>query len=326
MSISPRTIVISIVALLLLTFHTGLASAASGLSHTYLGNYPKAREHGWSNNAQGVADNDSSAWFFSQETRLLRFPYWFDLNTGINPDSPPVGVTTAKMPSQLTNAGYNHYGDLDYYRGYLFVPVTGAASPAIAVFNASNLAYISHQVLNGQQGAGWLAINPVDGKLWTSDNIISDRYASGEGPLFHYTVDWSALNVNRVLKLTLQARGPILKAGGIAQRLNDMQGGVFSPSGRLYLSSGYCDAHHSPEGIGLYDGAGSQLVRSTNGSGSFNLEWHTAWQCIGGQEPEGITWWPTSSPTWPGINGELHAIMIDNEGTDDFYFKHYDVV
>jgi hypothetical protein len=44
------------------------------------------------------------------------------------------------------------------------------------------------------------------------------------------------------------------------------------------------------------------------------------------EEPEGLTWWDLDRSDAPGIEGQLHAIVLDNDDNgDDIYFKHYRV-
>jgi hypothetical protein len=101
-----------------------------------------------------------------------------------------------------------------------------------------------------------------------------------------------------------------------------MQGGVFSPQGCLYLIHGY--PKQSAGGVHLFDPVSKRRVaRSTNGSGSFNFEFHPGDR----EEPEGIDYFPVDTLGLKGIRGELHAILLDNDATsaDDIYVKHYDV-
>jgi len=134
-----------------------------------------------------------------------------------------------------------------------------------------------------------------------------------------------------------------------------MQGGVFSPLGDLYMSNGDAEnpSNDIPFGSGVIpgvrggihvfrapqDGKLRLITESQNGSGSFNFEYHPGGDTagLGGshEEPEGIDWWDRDrSPSSPGITGELHAILLDNDGffesgdsgdDDDLIFKHYAV-
>jgi hypothetical protein len=88
----------------------------------YVLEYPDEREDYWTSGLQGVANN-SGYWFFTQETRLWKWPVWHDLNTNIDGcPAPPVDCTTIGDIPQLR--GKDHFGDLDYYGiRRLWVPV-----------------------------------------------------------------------------------------------------------------------------------------------------------------------------------------------------------
>ena len=106
----------------------------------FLGDYPRNREPGWSEEAQGLA-NDNDAWYIAQKDRLWRIPVERDLNAGVSPQTP--GVRTAVIPQVLRHQGYNHFGDPDCFEGKLFVPLEGSEPCKIAVFRAQDLSFLS---------------------------------------------------------------------------------------------------------------------------------------------------------------------------------------
>ncbi len=314
----------------------GSASADSSW-HRYLGNYPKARENGWAGEAQGVAHN-SNSWFFTQRDRLLKFPRRFDLNRQVNCSSPPAGVICRPIPQLLRDQGYNHYGDLDRYGNYLFVPIEGSSrGPGIAVFRTSDLALLSWirlydaggvRIVDRQsKNAGWLAISPGGQFLYSSNNHVTPNVTDQKGgPLFAYR-----LNMNRLAQtnsigggtLRFDHRLTLNDHSGTPMTFLHMQGGVFSPSGRLYLSHGN-EADNVGGGIKVFTRGGEFIAKSENGRGTFNYEFHPGWDTY--EEPEGLDWWDLRDASAPGILGNLHAIMLDNDSNgDDLYFKHYDV-
>ena len=329
--------------------------------HRYLGNQPGADKTGWSEHLQGIAA-DSRYWFFTNTNRIVRFTLGHDpgddlSDTEMNArcDREIDGVRTCPMPRKLSDLKYNHYGDAEILRGYLFIPITGdGVVPIIAAFKTSDLSYVAHQRLSDVQrpagaatqtgGAGWLAVDPATERIWSSNSTLS-----GASPIFQYTVDFEALGTFGLpagtapkLLLKLVARGPKLQQKGVALTLQHMQGGVITPYG-LYLNNGLDDQHYPPDGIGLYSlpsiaqrksgdvGGGELLIHSCNGGPcAFNYEFHPG-NTGGREEPEGITWLDTVQNTLvrPGVDGHLHAIMLDNEYTpgvnDELYFKHYEV-
>ena len=104
-----------------------------------------------------------------------------------------------------------------------------------------------------------------------------------------------------------------------------MQGGTFADDRHLYISCGYYEDPHPSWGLHLFDmRTHRRIVRSTNGSGSFNYEFHPGGSTD--EEPEGLTYWDLDGRNVPGIRGQLHAILLDNDANgDDVYFKHYRV-
>ena len=68
------------------------------------------------------------------------------------------------------------------------------------------------------------------------------------------------------------------------------------------------------------------MLRSTNGKGLFNFEFHPARNL---EEPEGADYFPVDSLGLKGVRGELHVILLDNDvvfgDDDDIFIKHYDV-
>jgi hypothetical protein len=270
--------------------------------------------------------HDANHWFISQQKALWKFPVGFDLNTRVSAYAPlPSGVLRVGMPAALAALGYDHFGDIDHYRGYLFVPLerTGGEeiTPAVAVFHVADLRYLGYDTLWPQprvSGASWCAINPATGVLHSS---------SGTMPyLYRYQVD--------LAKAVLGGKRDFLgapdhghlhdEADRSLTDLKGVQGGAFTPDGRrLYVQA---------NGIHVFD-TGTvdnyrRIARSTNGSGAFNYEYHTGDH----EEPEGLTYWDLNDGRAPHIRGVLHALMLDNDGwdsgeltggADDLYFKHY---
>ena len=306
----------------------GVAWAACP-DHEYLGNYPNNREFNWSSNAQGIA-HDSSNWFFTQTTRILKLPVKADLGLSLR-DQPPGWRGVDGFPTELSVRGYNHYGDPQAHGGFLFVPIEGDDKTAIAAFQTSNLAFVDFvEITRFQSHAGWLAINASQGLLYTSDRDVSPGT-----PLLRYRLDLGPLrsaSVPRTRKLdralSFHSRFTLSRSDGHAVNLFTMQGGVFSPRGDLYLMSSRTSGLllQDPGGISLWSPGGTLLQRSQNASGlgGFRYEFHPG----DGEEPEGLDWWNRRRrPATPHIRGQLHAFLLDNDSwtDDDLYLKHYTV-
>jgi hypothetical protein len=264
---------------------------------------------------------------------LWKFPVGHDLNRTVTAADPARGILRVGVPSAMASLGYDHFGDIDWYRNYVFVPVTGTDKTtkkrlpaAIAVFHGSNLSFVGYQTADTID-LGWCAFNPADGLLYTSgwiDPTDPDKH------IRKYSVDWLYLGWSNKFAMRKVGTFPLHRDGKLAT-LKVAQGGVFPNNGRLYMINGYYNEDqvtHNEGGIHVFDVSDGQkgvwIGKSTNGSGDFNYQYkpYLPWN----EEPEGITYWDLNNGRAPGIRGVLHAIMLDNDpwpDDDDFYFKHY---
>ena len=339
--------------------------------YTYIRNYPSDREMGWSEELQGVC-HDKNNWFFTQNGNLWKFPVQHDLNNSCSRAVPSKGIL--KLSTSF------HLGDLDHYNGYLYVATTGSGKlpskicsdpsiypldltqeaanlkkdePRILVFRASDLAYVRSIQMRRTDGntfdsLGWLAINPKNGLLYTSDHTISNKYSKDSAPLHVYKIGSMA---NKEV-LTYHSRLVLFDEFTKLLVLSCMQGGCFDNDNYLHLMCGFVSNYKGKDpglknldtyrdGINVFKvnekitkGSTEVAYRLSHSNQSKGFRYQfDSW----GNEPEGLTYWdldlaPGSttktksgcSPS-PGINGQLHAIMLDNlgSGADDFYFKHY---
>ncbi len=314
---------ISIIQIAFLLIGTGVFGQQSYESYyLYLGNNPDDACTDWSERINGIS-HDEANWFIAQEKALWRIPARNDLKRAKDGVE---GTVRKKLSDYSELTGYNHFGDLTYFDGYLFVPIEhdkNALQPAIVVFkNDEGLTYVDHYELLGEQTrAGWVAIDP-DRNLYGSSNKNVDK-------IFKYSIDWDKLDspegrleLSNFQEISIfDSDGSKLTLGGF------MQGGVFTPSGdMLYLVSGKSrDVDRHREGIHVFDVASWRRIQhSTNGSGYFNYEWHPGIFAGDLQEPEGITIWNMEDVSGSTMDGELHVLVLDNDaGCDDIYLKHY---
>ncbi len=344
------------------------AQPSCSYTHTYLGNNPKEKEPGWNEEAQGVAHDDTH-WYFSQNNvtsfvtfpvlrvrkgRLWRIPATRDLAADVSCDS--AGVSCLRLEdTELGDRGYNHFGDIDWHDGFLFVGLDGPDLPPLVVVFAGDdtLELIDYVELGAQRGAPWVAVDP-SGFLYSSTKEPDSNF---HRVFLKYAVDWERLKNWRSLR---DAHEPILQIdlSGIVDlrdelgdplSLEHMQGAAFSDDGRiLYLANGFSDGSPTFWGLHVFEatGVGSgapcgaaagdciarRIARSTNGSGAFNFEFHPNWSRY--EEPEGITYWDLDAPGAPvtggvtssglPVGGQLHAVLLDNDlDADDVYLKHY---
>ncbi len=304
--------------------------------YLFLGNYPHDKNPGWHEDVQGIA-HDLDNWFITQTFAFWKIPVTHDLNQSVLSSDPGV-IKIDVHNTGLNNEGYNHFGDLEYYeyngQGYVFVSVEcivfntwpvdnvpcDSPPPAFAVFNADDLSYIDHVYAGDKSATGWCAVDPTNGDLYS---FAGDNNSY----IYKYTVDWNALKSNNTLILTNRDSVYLYDENGsplTSHRLG--QGGVISPSGEmLYLIGGFYDELRPDDGIHVFDlTTGRRIQRSTNGNGYFNYEWHPGSDTY--DEPEGLTIWDLDADgRAPGISGQLHVLMLDNDITsdDDVYLKHY---
>ncbi len=319
---------------------TGLAVATPGAERRtsnvhridYLGNHPSDRIAGWNENLQGVAA-DSHSWYFTNKHQIWKFPLTHDLNTKVSSADPGHGIISSfhlgdsHAPSELK--GYDHFGDPDVYQEKLFVPVEKTHSnwiPRIAVFDAKTLAYIDSYPLkpgNGfkQAHAGWCAIEPLTGYLYTSTNHIDQH-----NPILVYGVRFDK---SRGLVLDFRTQVRLWQQANRPQEIKPyLQGGVFSTDGStLYLLNGKGRNFDAKDGgIWAFDVNSGRLIMKSAGSGNFKYEFHPIAARL--QEPEGLAYLDLDGRHVPGIaGGQLHAILLNvNIGRkDSFWFKHYRV-
>ena len=306
----------------------------------YLGNYPTERQDFWTNNAQGLA-HDRDNWFITQTSTIWRVPITHDLKSdffefnGLTPVGPSDGLSLVGIPSTLSNLDYNHFGDPDVFGQHLFVPVEGHKNAAaIAAFRVDDLGFVDHAYLPGeslavgQKKSGWCAIDPDSGFLYTSGGTVDERNPLSVHSIDHQLLDAGTLAMEKIGELHL------VDSLGDFPELMYMQGGVFGEDGRLYIMNGYY-TNHSPDrgGIWIVDPRTGRLIaRSSLTDKPFKYEYHHSGFLgseLKGEEPEGLTWWDLDADTRaPGIAGQLHAILLDNDwpDSDDVYIKHYEVL
>ena len=304
----------------------GLTKVKTSVVAKYIGQYPKDRSNGWSEELQGIA-HDHNNWYFTQKHRLWKFPITHDLNKSVKVNNLPGGVKTVTIPASLKRLGYNHYGDLVQYKGYLFIPLEAEGRnlnmPLLAVYYASTLNFVGSAGLSSfQNRAGWLAINPTNGLLYTSNKVINSANS-----LFIYKIDYNALRNNEV-KVTFHKKQKLYDQGGRALGIAEyMQGGTFSDDGKhLYLVNGKQSSNTpaSAGGIKVFNTKTFRMIlKSSTGGKEFRFEYHPGWPNY--EEPEGITYWNLNNRNVPNIKGKLHVILLNNDvsSSDEFWLKHY---
>ena len=343
---------------ILASVNTSAQLADNCPSYIYWGNEPSFDDNpDWSDRAQGVA-NDGQYWFFTRRFKLYKYERAWRPRDGRDDGQ----LSEMGIPGVLEDMGINHYGDLDYYRGYLFVPFEGEIIEPIpgcpfclpiitplaivAVHRAADLSLVDWvDITEHQTKTGWIAINPVDGLLYTSGSKLT-----ASDPLIRYTIDFNALEDSQQGGfLSFHDTIDIVENDGtpIEGTFTYMQGGVFSPWADLFILDGKGSerSDRTRGGIHLFrktaDGTKFRLIhdsvnRSLAPPGEPPLEvppppspvlaFDYRTSSLGGQEPEGIDWWSQDNVTDSKFPGQLHAILLNQELSDDaIWWKHYTV-
>ncbi|MFK7905764.1 MAG: hypothetical protein AB8B69_11595, partial [Chitinophagales bacterium] len=330
----------------------------------YLGQYPSDSDNNWSDNLQGVT-HDESNWYFTQMTKLWKFPFSHDLNKKLNGPNAAQQIYQVKIPSNLAKQGYNHFCDLDYYKGYLFVPIEGYKyvyvesqkkpspffkplppqrkkqnlTPLMLVYKASNLQYIGSYKMTKQTNAGWCAIHHQSQILYTSSSSIS--HSSNARKIHRYRIDFNSLKQGKVVLTFKDYYNLYNESGSKTQDIKKyMQGGDFSEDGKyLFLVNGRDsnDTKAKDGGVWVFhNDTGRKFTKSFSENSDFNSANNT-------KTSVNSTFKYEYHPGWSKyeepegitvgnlgaykIKGEIHVIMLDNDASnDELYFKHYEVV
>ena len=281
--------------------------------------YPVDRENGWSDEIQGITHDDKN-WFVTRNLKdgddqsgiLWKFPVGHDLHDEVTEPDPAAGILRSLQPDELLAGGWDHYGDLAYFDGHVYVAVEGGDGPVVAVFRADDLEYVGYAYLDGagQDGhAPWCAVDQATGLLYSGCDKVDAAH-----PIEVYEVHFDAAgqvayadNVDQLVPLD-EAGNPI-----VFDETDDgiyVQGGEINPLGDLFLVD--------PDGISVFDtatGHRKHVIDVPYKPGGVYAE-----------EFEGITWWDLDAyGAAPGIEGQLHLLMLDNDlcSDDDLYFKHF---
>lgn len=255
--------------------------------------YPFDGAYDYTEDIQGVAHSHDGHWYITRQYAAYKLPVGRPLGASWQ------ATAVTGIPAPL--GAYNHMGDADFYNGRLYVPMEGS-TPAIAVFD-SDLNYLTHTFIPGAVDAPWCAINPVDGLLYVSSfsNVSQVR---------KFQMQW----VNGYMSLTEAGVVDLKDAYGNPIMLDRIQGGAFSPKGHLYLVMDV--AGHGVKGF---------EVRSGRQYANIPVQFDPSWSSA--EELEGIDIWDLDDGAAPGVNGQIHVLMLDNDwaSADDLFFKHFSV-
>jgi hypothetical protein len=284
-----------------------IVAPALAFDYEFLGDYPRDREPGWSEECQGIAHDDAN-WFISQRYYLWKFPLAADLNTDRPHPDPAAGILMTRIPRGFSDPGYDHFGDGDVHGDRLYIPLedsrSGGHYARLLVFDTATLSFIASGELTGERHAPWCAVSPHDGLLYTS------------GFSFVWTLRAFRHEIaGRALRLELDHELPLRDGNGEPKRFDRVQGGAFSDAtGLFYLVND--EGTGDSGGIFVFDGRTGVQV------GRIWIDYRRGW----GQELEGITVCNRDDRRARGVGGQVHTVMISSDtGTDDLWIKHHRV-
>lgn len=308
----------------------------------YAGVSADANETPYSGQINGIA-HSPNAWFVTHNDnngcpKVWRFPLAYDFSSdpggGCGNDRECWGkhLVMAKWLPELFNeglpSGYDHLGDADWYErplqwksgdpttaaleqlypfsgGRLFVPLEGSGKPPIVVALDDNLNLRGYATLNPQTHGGWVAVNPTDGLIYSSNDNPS--------MLFVYRPVFVNGNLTDLQLVTTRILSPSDYTGRWAQ------GGAFSPSGKLYLTydlgggKGWLDILEVDTNFGS-----GPVYRVGRIDISMNVYWG---------EIQGLTVTDRPSGAHSSIRGQVHVAYLDQDANDDDWFlMHFELL
>ena len=290
----------------------------SSFAPTWQGNYdyPSNSTLDWSYILQGVTHDDAN-WYLTSQYGIHRIPVDHDLNDHSAGDSGSEWwYRSAPIPDVLYQDadGYDHLGQPAYANGYVYVPLehsTHGAAPIVVAYD-TDLNIVSWATLippGPTNEAPWVAINPVDGLLYTSNFQISPT-----NRIRTFRINWlSDSSGKRILELDPVGTFALRDETGAEMTIDAVGGGAFSANGHLWLSS---DAAGTVWGFDPTGHRRKEIVVDYTGYGSR-------------QELEGLTIWDLDDGRAPNVWGELHLVMSKRDTFsfhfNSVYFKHYEL-
>lgn len=292
------------------TFVTGTGGQTIGISERYrlampqpafVNNKPNDVEYDFSNDLQGIT-HDVNNWFLTRTKYgcvsilctsfepkyglIAKVPLGTSLNNG--PTGHGMPSSWNKMPGGGTR--YNHFGDLVHRAGLLYVGMDGHAGGAVGIYD-TNLNPITFAPLSQNWTVPLIAYNPKDGYFYvpSSSTTFQKYQISVVGTTA--TVVWKGQ-----FKLNQSIPGAF-------------QGAKFSPKGNLWLLTGINSSNREFYGIDAANG--TVLIKGGLKPGDAD-------------ESEGLDIFDLDVEKRPGMAGQLHLQMLNNNLDDDnWWLMHW---
>jgi hypothetical protein len=244
----------------------------------------------WAVHVQGVALAEDW-WFVTQEQRLWRFPAAGDVGDADGELVRSVGIPVP---------GIDHFGDCDYWDGRVYVAMEGSNPARVGVFDTDLELIGSAPVADQGTSNPWCAVDPVTGRLFSSpfdtDHLVS----------YELCIDGRRISLGSSQVVGLRG------ADGAPLALRRVQGGAFTPDGRLYLT---VDSRDSGI-VGVDVDTGRRML-------SHRIEREQGWPDF--HVVEGLAYRTFGDHRTAGIDGQLHVLVFSGawEKPDYLWFRHY---
>lgn len=238
-----------------------------------LGFYPENVKTDFSNDIHGIC-HDENYWYVSHESSIQIVPFGgLDKDLKYVERKQPFGSSIGLLLSKdvykyyQSNSSTNPvglkvdgvcFGDIDCYKGYLFVPVfvkngDEIVDTKILVFSIKTFDCVCCETLCKLDNVkfkkmAWCAINPQDDCLYTSDSILSSSFDGCKSPVMAFKINFENLEKRKYPVFSCVDKNGIALKRKVKTNTNNLeivpcefgseiQAGCFDPFDTLYLCS-----------------------------------------------------------------------------------------
>ncbi len=224
------------------------------------------------------------------------------------------------------HSDYNHFGDMDYYDRTLYVPIEfeeKEKASLLATYD-SNLKAKNWAIFprNIQRGAAWVAINPFDGNIYSSDTPVNKVH------IYENPFGKSSFKNGSYLKLIKTVTLKFTNDSILKDRNTCVQGGEFDKkTGLLYYVIDNRDNQSDKTGVYAFDllkNLGTLVKMQGKNNHNQNVVFMNE-KYNGGllhYELEGVTIWDNPDPQY---TGNVHVLQLNNDavGEEEVQLHHY---
>ena len=186
---------------------------------------------------QGITD-DSKHYYITNQWEIYKI-------AKENPRKVVAKLHLMRIQRFLKDGFYRHFGGISYYKGLIYVATTGRvhplttkrAVPIVVVFDSDlNFVKFARFPEKTQAGAAWIAVNPVDGHLYSSygDSVFEYSRSFGNGDdltlLSGYRMDFEHADLSQEEWDDAVAQGGTFTNEGVLFYVLDLKHAEYSAS------------------------------------------------------------------------------------------------